>query len=57
MQTYISYLRGVNMTGHNSIKMTDLAALYRDLGFLSLKHLFRAEMSSLAPMGKLRFLV
>jgi uncharacterized protein (DUF1697 family) len=27
-------LRGVNMTGHNSIKMTDLSALYRDLGFI-----------------------
>jgi uncharacterized protein (DUF1697 family) len=28
MQKYISFLRGVNMTGHNSIKMTDLTALY-----------------------------
>lgn len=35
MTTYISFLRGVNMTGHNSIKMTDLAALYRDLGFIA----------------------
>ena len=33
MQTYISFLRGVNMTGHNSIKMTDLADLYQKLGF------------------------
>ena len=33
MQTYISFLRGVNMTGHNSIKMTDLSALYKNLGF------------------------
>jgi uncharacterized protein (DUF1697 family) len=33
MQTYISLLRGVNMTGHNSIKMADLAALYIKLGF------------------------
>jgi uncharacterized protein (DUF1697 family) len=33
MQTYISFLRGVNMTGHNSIKMTDLAELYNDLKF------------------------
>jgi uncharacterized protein (DUF1697 family) len=32
MQTYISFLRGVNMTGHNLIKMTDLAALYRNMG-------------------------
>jgi uncharacterized protein (DUF1697 family) len=34
MHTYISLLRGINMTGHNSIKMTDLAALYRDLGLI-----------------------
>lgn len=33
MQTYVSFLRGVNMTGHNTIKMTDLADLYRKLGF------------------------
>jgi uncharacterized protein (DUF1697 family) len=33
MNIYISFLRGVNMTGHNSVKMTDLAALYRDLAF------------------------
>jgi uncharacterized protein (DUF1697 family) len=33
MQTFISFLRGVNMTGHNSIRMTELAALYEDLGF------------------------
>jgi len=33
MQTYISFLRGVNMTGHNSIKMTDLSTLFKDLGF------------------------
>jgi uncharacterized protein (DUF1697 family) len=33
MQIFISFLRGINMTGHNSIKMTDLADLYRKLGF------------------------
>jgi uncharacterized protein (DUF1697 family) len=33
MQTYISFLRGINMTGHNSVKMIDLLALFRDLGF------------------------
>jgi uncharacterized protein (DUF1697 family) len=33
MQTYISFLRGINMTGHNSIKMNDLADLYRNMGF------------------------
>ena len=33
MQSYISFLRGVNMTGHNSIKMADLLALFLKLGF------------------------
>jgi uncharacterized protein (DUF1697 family) len=33
MRTYISFLRGVNMTGHNSVKMTYLSSLYKDLGF------------------------
>ena len=33
MGVYISFLRGVNMTGHNKMKMADLAALYHDLGF------------------------
>jgi uncharacterized protein (DUF1697 family) len=34
MPTLISFLRGVNMAGHNSIKMTELALLYNDLGFI-----------------------
>ena len=33
MQTLISFLRGVNMTGHNSIKMADLSKLYCQIGF------------------------
>lgn len=33
MHKYITFLRGVNMTGHNSIKMTDLTALYIKLGY------------------------
>jgi uncharacterized protein (DUF1697 family) len=32
MLTYISFLRGVNMTGHNSIKMSELSELYVNLG-------------------------
>jgi uncharacterized protein (DUF1697 family) len=31
-ETCISFLRGVNMTGHNSIKMTDLADLFIEIG-------------------------
>jgi uncharacterized protein (DUF1697 family) len=30
---YISFLRGVNMTGHNSLKMNDLTSLFKDSGF------------------------
>lgn len=37
MKSYISFLRGVNMTGHNSIKMTDLAALYNNIGFVNVQ--------------------
>jgi uncharacterized protein (DUF1697 family) len=33
MKTYISFLRGVNMTGHNSVKMAELLSLYNDMGF------------------------
>jgi uncharacterized protein (DUF1697 family) len=33
MQILISLLRGVNMAGHNNIKMTDLEALFKKLGF------------------------
>ena len=33
MQTLISFLRGINMAGHNPIKMNDLSNLYKDLGF------------------------
>jgi uncharacterized protein (DUF1697 family) len=33
MQIYISLLRGINMTGHNSLKMNDLSEMYIDMGF------------------------
>jgi len=33
MQTLVSFLRGINMTGYNSMKMKDLTDLYIDLGF------------------------
>jgi uncharacterized protein (DUF1697 family) len=37
MRQYISFLRGVNMTGHNSIKMNDLLSLYNEIGFADAK--------------------
>jgi uncharacterized protein (DUF1697 family) len=33
MAQYISFLRGVNMTGHNSMKMADLSSLFINLGY------------------------
>ncbi|MFN8297140.1 MAG: DUF1697 domain-containing protein [Chitinophagales bacterium] len=33
MQTYISILRGINVSGQKKMLMTDLARLYEDLGF------------------------
>jgi len=33
MLPYISFLRGVNMTGHNSIKMADLSSMFQKMGF------------------------
>jgi uncharacterized protein (DUF1697 family) len=33
MQTLISFLRGVNMAGHNSIKMKDLTEMFTNSGF------------------------
>lgn len=33
MEKYISLIRGINVTGHRIIKMTELKQLYEDLGF------------------------
>ncbi len=33
MNSFVSLLRGVNVTGHNTIRMTELKALYESLGF------------------------
>ena len=33
MLTYIALLRGINVSGHHKIKMTDLKQLSLDLGF------------------------
>ena len=37
MHTYISMLRGINVSGQKKIKMADLRALYESLGFLSVQ--------------------
>lgn len=37
MQTYISFLRSVNIAGHNLIKMTELSELFKKMGFSDVK--------------------
>ena len=37
MKTYISILRGINVSGHRMIKMDALRQLYSDLGFENVK--------------------
>ncbi len=35
MNTYIALLRGINVSGHKKVKMTDLKTMFEDLGFTS----------------------
>ncbi len=37
MKTYISILRGINVSGHKSIKMDALKKMYADIGFSDVK--------------------
>lgn len=37
METYISLLRGINVSGKNKINMADLKALYESMGFLQVQ--------------------
>lgn len=37
METYISLLRGINVSGQKKIKMSDLLNLYNELGFINVK--------------------
>jgi len=37
MNTYIALLRGINVSGHNKIKMTDLKQLFLNLGFQNIR--------------------
>ncbi len=37
MNTYISILRGINVSGKNIIKMADLKQLYETLGFMEVQ--------------------
>ena len=37
MKTYISMLRGINVSGHNMISMTELKKLYESIGLVNVK--------------------
>ncbi len=37
MKTYISMLRGINVTGHNMISMVDLKKLYESMGMINVR--------------------
>lgn len=42
MLTYVSLLRGINVGGNKKIKMADLRALYRELGFEDVESLLQS---------------
>jgi uncharacterized protein (DUF1697 family) len=59
MDTYISILRGINVSGHNKIKMDALKKLYEDIGFKQVQTyiqsgnvLFREKKSDGWILGK-----
>ena len=60
MNTFISLLRGINVSGHNLIKMDLLSKLYEDLGFLNPKTylqsgnvVFQSEESNLILLASM----
>jgi uncharacterized protein (DUF1697 family) len=53
LTTFISILRGINVGGHNPVKMESLRQLYAELGFSDIQHyiqsgnvIFRSELSN-----------
>jgi uncharacterized protein (DUF1697 family) len=53
MQTLIAFLRGINMTGHNSLKMKDLSDLFIDLGFSDVETYIQSGNVIFSSPGKL----
>lgn len=55
MTTYFAFLRGVNMTGHNSIKMNDLKTLFISIGikdaetYIQSGNVFFRDHGTIAP--------
>jgi uncharacterized protein (DUF1697 family) len=60
MNTYISILRGINVSGKNLIKMTELRQLYLNLGFINIQTyiqsgnvVFQTELSDIKVLESL----
>jgi len=53
MQTLVAFLRGINMTGHNSLKMNDLSKLFIDLGFRDIATYIQSGNVIFSPGEKL----
>jgi len=60
MNTYISILRGINVSGKNLIKMTELRQLYLNLGFINIQTyiqsgnvIFQTELADIKVMESL----
>ena len=60
MNTYISILRGINVSGKNLIKMTELRQLYLNLGFINIQIyiqsgnvIFQTELADIKVMESL----
>lgn len=56
--TYIALLRGINVSGHNMIKMAELKQLFAELGFLDIQTylqsgniVFKADKSTIDKIG------
>jgi uncharacterized protein (DUF1697 family) len=60
LTTFISILRGINVGGHNSVKMEFLLQLYAELGFSDIQHyiqsgnvIFRSESTDILFLEKI----
>lgn len=54
MQKLIALLRGINMTGHNKIKMTDLSSLFTGLGFTEVQTYIQSGNVVFVNRGKMQ---
>ncbi len=41
MTIYFALLRGINVSGHNMIKMTELKRMFEEMGFTSVTNVYQ----------------